>query len=150
MLPPALPSSLPPQSPEATAPPIASLGDRFVGELLDTAVMMIILILWALPFAVAGTPPPAGTPVGVMFALVYILFSDALPGGQSLGKRINNTAVVDASTGEPCTLGQSFVRNVVHVLLGVFDWVFIFGRRRQRLGDRAARTVVIKVQRHDD
>jgi hypothetical protein len=40
------------------------------------------------------------------------------------------TAVVDAATGAPCTYGQSFGRNILLSILGVIDWVFIFGGRR--------------------
>ena len=54
-----------------------------------------------------------------------------------------NTAVVDGTNGRPCTFGQSFVRNFFLSLLGPIDWLFIFGRRRQRLGDRIAATIVI-------
>jgi uncharacterized RDD family membrane protein YckC len=32
----------------------------------------------------------------------------------------------------------------------VIDWVFIFGRKRQRLGDKAANTVVVKVARPEE
>ncbi len=53
-------------------------------------------------------------------------------------------AVVDARTGQPCTFGQSFVRNLLLSILGFIDWLFIFGRKRQRLGDMAAPTLVIK------
>jgi uncharacterized RDD family membrane protein YckC len=57
------------------------------------------------------------------------------------------TAVVDAATGRPCTFGKSFLRNFLLVVLGFIDWIFIFGRRRQRLGDMAANTLVVKVGR---
>jgi hypothetical protein len=29
--------------------------------------------------------------------------------------------------------------------LGWIDWIFIFGQRRQRLGDRAANTIVVDI-----
>ena len=125
--------------------PLATLGDRFIGELLDSAVVVIILILWVTPFALSGPLAPTVMPAGMGFGLIYVLLADGLPGGQSLGKRINNTSVVDAETGEPCTFGQSFVRNIVLTVLGIIDWVFIFGKKRQRLGDRAAGTVVVKL-----
>jgi uncharacterized RDD family membrane protein YckC len=131
-------------------PTLASLGDRLIGELLDAAIDAVILILWVLPFALAGPVGPNVMPSGLLFGLVYVLFADGLPGGQSLGKRINNTAVVDARTGEPCTFGQSFVRNAILTILGVIDWVFIFGKKRQRLGDKAAHTIVVRVARGDE
>ena len=51
--------------------------------------------------------------------------------------------VVDDKTGEPCPFGQSFIRNVLLAVLGPIDWIFIFGERRQRLGDMAAGTIVV-------
>lgn len=49
----------------------------------------------------------------------------------------------DATTGAPCTYGQSFIRNLLLAVLGPIDWIFIFGERHQRLGDKAAGTIVI-------
>jgi uncharacterized RDD family membrane protein YckC len=51
--------------------------------------------------------------------------------------------VVDARTGEPCTYRQSFIRNILLTFLGPIDWLFIFGERHQRLGDKAAGTIVV-------
>jgi hypothetical protein len=41
------------------------------------------------------------------------------------------------------TTGQSFARNRVN-FLGVIDWIVMLGRKRQRLDDKAAGTVVVK------
>ena len=78
-------------------------------------------------------------------AVLYILLSDGLRGGQSFAKRLLRTAVVDAQTGAPCTFGQSFARNFLLMLLGFIDWLFSFGEKRQRLGDKLAGTKVIAV-----
>jgi hypothetical protein len=37
------------------------------------------------------------------------------------------------------------VRNISLLILTWIDWIFIFGERRQRLGDKLANTVVVKV-----
>jgi uncharacterized RDD family membrane protein YckC len=78
---------------------------------------------------------------------IYVLFSDALPNGQSLGKRVLGIAVVDAVSKRPCTAVKSFVRNITLVFLGIIDWVFIFGDKRQRLGDMLASTIVVTTAR---
>jgi uncharacterized RDD family membrane protein YckC len=52
--------------------------------------------------------------------------------------------VVDAKTGAPCTVWQSFVRNLLLAILGPLDWIFILGERHQRLGDKAAGTIVVE------
>jgi uncharacterized RDD family membrane protein YckC len=123
---------------------LASLGDRLGGQILDSIVAVLAVLVTAIPLAISDTVGQITLAGGVLFALFYILFADGFRNGQSYGKRIMKTAVVDATTGEPCTFGQSFVRNLLLSILGVIDWVFIFGRRRQRLGDKAARTLVIK------
>jgi hypothetical protein len=70
-------------------------------------------------------------------------FADALDDGQSIGKRWLGIRVVDDITNAPCTFGQSFIRNLLLAVLGPIDWIFIFGERRQRLGDKAAGTIVV-------
>lgn len=77
-------------------------------------------------------------------AILYLLLSDGFARGQSYGKRVVRTAVVDATTGALCTFGQSFPRNLLLMLLEVIDWVFLFGRKRQRPGDTLANTIVIR------
>ena len=54
--------------------------------------------------------------------------------------------VIDARTGQWCSFWQSFVRNLLLSLLNFIDWIFIFGAKRQRLGDLAASTVVIQIE----
>lgn len=72
----------------------------------------------------------------------YLLFKDAWR-GQSIGKRILRIKVVHKTTGRPCSAPQSFLRNLLHIL-GIFDWVFIFGKEKRRLGDIAANTCVVR------
>lgn len=120
---------------------LASLGDRFLGQLLDALVALALLITGLLLFAIFG---PLATLAGIVFALFYLFFSDGFSAGQSYGKRMVATAVIGAESGLPCTFGQSFVRNLTLTVLGVFDWAFILGARRQRLGDRLAGTIVVK------
>ena len=50
---------------------------------------------------------------------------------------------VDANSGAPCSFWQSFIRNLLLAVLGPIDWIFIFGERHQRLGDKAAGTIVV-------
>jgi len=40
-------------------------------------------------------------------------------------------------------IAGSFIGLILGGLLGPIDWIFIFGERRQRLGDKAAGTIVI-------
>ena len=126
---------------------LASLLQRLAARFLDGIVVGIPVC--ALSFAgmrIYGTTAwPGGVLIAaaMLFAMMYVLFSDGLPGGQSLGKRWVGIRVVSIYTGTPCSFWQSFVRNILQSLLGPIDWIFIFGERRQRLGDKAAGTIVI-------
>ena len=124
---------------------LASLSDRLFGQILDSLVAIGAFLVAAILYAISNTIGSIALIAAVVYAIFYILFADGFSGGQSYGKRIVHTAVVDANTGAPCTFWQSFIRNLLLSLLGIIDWVFIFGKKRQRLGDKAAGTIVIKV-----
>jgi uncharacterized RDD family membrane protein YckC len=121
---------------------LASRGNRLVGQLIDACIALGIFMALFLPsMAFQGSESSIIAPVLGLFG--YHLFADGLKGGQSYGKRVVKTRVIDQTTGAPCTFGKSFLRNLVLIVLGVIDWVFIFGRKRQRLGDKLAGTIVI-------
>lgn len=69
--------------------------------------------------------------------------ADGLMHGQSFGKRIMEIYVIDAKSGRPCTFIQSLIRNS-SLLLGLIDCMFVFSEKQQRLGDKIAKTIVIK------
>lgn len=123
---------------------LGSLSDRLLGQILDSFVALGVLVAAGILYTVSPTIGGVALIVAVLYAIFYILFSDGFSGGQSYGKRIAHTAVIDASTGAPCTFWQSFLRNLLLTILGIIDWVFIFGKKRQRLGDKAANTIVVK------
>jgi len=81
--------------------------------------------------------------IATIIGVSYFLFSDALPNGQSIGKMLLKIKVVNYRTMQPCTLLESFLRNITFPL-GIFDWVFIFFGSHRRLGDFMASTVVVK------
>ena len=85
-----------------------------------------------------------GVAIGIILFFLYLLFQDGLRNGQSYGKRIAKTKVIDSRSSLPCTFGQSFIRNLLLSILGFIDWIFIFGEKRQRLGDKAAKTLVVR------
>jgi uncharacterized RDD family membrane protein YckC len=122
--------------------PLATFGERFAGHFLDSALICGGVALGSYIGASLGVGP---APAMVMF-LGYLLFSDGLGEGQSFGKKMVKIAVVDKATGRPCGYGRSFVRNIVR-MFGLFDWVFMLGERRQRLGDKAANTIVVRLPR---
>ena len=122
---------------------LASLLERWLGQFLDGVIYAVIFIVptLLLRFALGSAFGPI---IGFVAAILYLLFQDGLENGQSWGKRVVKTKVIDSRTGGPCTFGQSFVRNFLLSLLNIIDWIFIFGANRQRLGDKAANTLVVK------
>ncbi|MDF5731989.1 MAG: RDD family protein [Rhizonema sp. PD38] len=117
---------------------LASLAQRFFAQLIDSLIVIAIVILSV------SILPESVVRVGVYLSLFYLLFADAIKGGQSFGKQVMQISVVDATSKRPCTLIKSLIRNLSLAFLGIIDWVFIFSRTRQRLGDRIANTIVIK------
>ncbi len=127
------------------APWLASLQARFLGQLLDSLIAFVVILASAFLSAISERTAGVALFAGLAIAVLYLLLSDGFRGGQSYGKRVAKTAVVDAVTKRPCTFGQSLARNLALMVLGVIDWVFIFGEKRQRLGDKLAGTVVIRL-----
>lgn len=130
--------------PDATRRPavenreLASRSARLVGQFIDAFVAVGLLLL-AVPLSSVHEGLALA---GLAGFLGYLLLADGLPGGQSLGKRFLNIAVVNSETGDPCGYGRSFARNITQIL-GFLDWIWIFGGRRHRAGDVLAHTKVI-------
>ena len=122
---------------------LGPLWERWFGQFLDRVISCFIILVGVALSGYTGLAE-IGVVIAIILSLFYYLFQDGLSNGQSYGKRTAKTKVIDSRDGSPCTFGQSLVRNLFG-LLGLIDWVFIFGEKRQRLGDKAARTLVIKV-----
>lgn len=118
----------------------ASLSDRLLGQVLDAVIGFAPVLLATFVFRATST----FYWIAFAWMLWYYFFADGLVGGQSFGKRAATIRVISEATGEPCTFGQSFARNLLLYLLGPIDWIFIVGEKHQRLGDRLAGTVVIQ------
>jgi uncharacterized RDD family membrane protein YckC len=141
--------------PEAEAFSKAPYLERFLAKFID---FLAVGALFAIPGFVG---PLAGT--------TYLLISDGLKGGQSLGKRIIGLKTVTLDTGAPCDFRKSIARNSPFAVLIVFCflicWIPYLGKilaaaaflavfaieialiytdgMGARFGDRIARTVVV-------
>lgn len=123
---------------------LAHPGKRYQGQFIDG---LISVALFALCMYITKTLFFEGIFSDLFVIIVptaYFVLSDALPKGQSLGKKLLGLYVVSKSTGKPCTIWQSIIRNILTPVLGVIDAIVILGSSRQRLGDLMANTVVIK------
>lgn len=121
----------------------ASRGTRFLGQMIDYAVAGAPLLVAPLVTRFLGPLAFPYMKLAAAWTFLYLVLGDGLHEGQSFSKRWLGMRVVDAQSGEPCTFGDSFIRNITLTLLGPIDWIFIFGDRHQRLGDKVAGTIVV-------
>lgn len=127
---------------------LAGLGRRLGGQMIDSVVTYLVFLFSEKVFGYLGylLQVPENVPGSLAAALAvgYYLFSDALPNGQSVGKKLLGMRVIDELSSISCTMLQSFVRNITTPFLSILDWIFIFFGSRKRLGDMIANTIVIR------
>lgn len=64
-------------------------------------------------------------PMGLILGIIYLMISDSLYEGQSIGKRLMGFGVISLVDGTPCSAKQSFIRNLpftVPLILLVFPF----------------------------
>ncbi|MCG2813442.1 MAG: RDD family protein, partial [Thermodesulfovibrionales bacterium] len=99
--------------------------------------------------------------VGFFAGLAYLLISDGLFNGKSLGKQLTGLKVVSIASNKACTVKESILRNlmlcigaalwripligwVITLLIIAFEFVMLLGSKEgMRLGDEIAKTTVI-------
>ena len=72
-----------------------------------------------------------------------LFFMDGYKNGQSPGKSALNIQVRSLKDGKPCGFKDSFIRRFIGIFQPL-DFLFTFGKKRQRLGDKFAETVVVE------
>ena len=123
---------------------LADRSNRLIAQFIDSFVGVFPLILSLFLSEISEILGGLLVIFGLLFAIFYIFCADGLKGGQSYGKQVMGICVIDATSGNPCTFGQSFIRNISLAFLGMIDWLYIFSEKRQRLGDRFANTIVVR------
>jgi uncharacterized RDD family membrane protein YckC len=135
---------------------IAGIGSRFLAQVIDALIIGVILIAITILAASLGGIFGSGELAALIEVILgfivlagYFLISEAAWNGQTLGKRSTRLRVV-GDQGEPLTIAQSAIRNLVRIVdfLPVFYGIgmltlFINGRGK-RLGDFAAGTLVVR------
>ncbi len=85
----------------------------------------------------------------IWFAIILggsgLLFMDGFGKGHGFGKKIMSLKVLRLKDGKPCTLKDAFIRRVT-TLLQPLDLLWTFGKNRQRMGDKLADTIVVKLE----
>lgn len=138
---------------------LAGLGSRIGAAVIDGIVLGILLVLatfglFALADVLDAPMLVAGLSVLAVSLLVvgYFVAFEALNDGRTPGKSMFSIRAVGLD-GEPITFGASVVRNLLR-LVDLFPALPILGpisilvsSRNQRIGDLAARTVVVRTSR---
>ena len=119
---------------------------RAAAQNIDVIAAALVAFSLASAIGATGLSEAVSGAMGYSTFVLGFLFADALPDGQSPGKRVFGLAVVVSSDGRPCTPARSAFRNLF-VVLGLLDWAFMLGRTRRRLGDHAAGTRVVRIIR---
>jgi uncharacterized RDD family membrane protein YckC len=129
---------------------LAGVGSRFLADLLDGLIRLVPIIIIAI---VGATNGGLGLAVGLVVIFLLIFAYDVLfetrAAGRTPGKKAVGLRVV-TETGGPVDLRGSAIRNLLRLvdflpsyyLVGVLT--IIATKRNQRLGDLAARTLVIR------
>ena len=81
---------------------------------------------------------------GTAIGAAILFFIDGFGDGQGPGKKLLSLQVLRLKNGKPCSFKDSFVRR----LAGIFqplDFFWTLGEKKQRMGDKLAETVVVKL-----
>lgn len=134
---------VPPQAPPAgqRTGPRASFGQRFVAWLID---FVIILVVQGVLF---GVLKAAGSGLGSLAGLAYIVYFEGSPSGQTVGKRAMNIRIVDADNGGPIGYGRAFVRWIGKIISGLpcalgYFWM-LWDPNKQTWHDKMSNSVVV-------
>ncbi len=153
------PAGAAPSVEAAAGPRLSGLGRRVIAVILDMFVLLIVFgvagmwtaVRWggvtSSGFNLTGVPALIVIGLELLFAFLYYWLLEGLAGA-TLGKGIVGVRVRTLSGG-PCSLGASLVRNLLRIIDALFVYlvgflVAVFSKKRQRLGDHVAHTVVVE------
>src|SRR5262249_36420301 len=131
--------------------PLAGLGSRFIGLLLDTLIQAAVITIAILAFEEAGITLGAVifSSGAVLVVIAYDVMLEVAGGGRTPRKRASGVRVM-MDAGGPIGLRASLIRNIIRLVEG-FATLYIpatisvlVSRNNQRLGDHAAGTIVIR------
>jgi uncharacterized RDD family membrane protein YckC len=140
----------------AGAPQVRVTGRRVVATIIDGLIFSLINAALVNAFDVEGTDSGFGLTqfnntgtawLSVIVLLYYTLFEGL--SGLTVGKWVTGIRVIDAQTGGRPGLLSGFVRTLLRLIDGIFAYLVGFlivvnSDRRRRLGDMAAKTLVVR------
>ncbi len=143
---------------QAAAPALeyVGVGRRFVAILVDVIILLIVNGLIGLVFHAGMTnvngvmtynSSGPGAALQIIIPFAYYIIMEAMTGA-TVGKMALGIRVVKLD-GSPISWGESIIRNLLRIIDGLFGYllgaIFVWtSPTKQRLGDRAAKTVVVR------
>ena len=82
---------------------------------------------------------------GTVLWIAGMFLMDGFKNGQGLGKKLLSLQVLRLKDGKPCSFKDSFIRRLTSVFQPL-DSFWTLGKKRQRMGDKFAETVVVKFE----
>ena len=123
---------------------------RFISFLIDTIVLGVLIGVIGSILGFSVVSRTAGWGFGLLSFIIFLAYFTYLEGskGQTIGKMVTKIKVV-GEDGEKINMNQAFARNILRVIDGLLAYLIgaiLIWRsdKKQRLGDRIAKTVVIK------
>ena len=123
---------------------------RFISLLIDTIVLGVLIGVVGSILGLSVVSRTAGWGFGLLSFIIFLAYFTYLEGskGQTIGKMVTKIKVV-GEDGEMINMNQAFTRNILRVIDGLLAYLIgaiLIWRsdKKQRLGDRIAKTVVIK------
>ncbi len=104
-------------------------------------LLQIAIVVLFGPLANRGSDILLWAGVAIGTAILFLI--DGFNNGQGPGKKLLSLQVLRLKDGEPCTVKDSFIRRFTSIFQPL-DSFWTLGKRRQRMGDKLAETVVVK------
>ncbi len=128
---------------------VAQIADQIFGSIIAAAIFFTAGLLGGLIGAsIGGLIAGSGLLLAVLVFLGYFFVLEGMWDGHTLGKKLMGIKVVKGD-GSECDIGASLIRNLLRIIDGMFYYAvgFIFmasSNTRQRIGEKAASTVVVR------
>jgi uncharacterized RDD family membrane protein YckC len=123
---------------------------RFISLLMDTIVLGVLIGVIGSILGFSVVSRTVGWGFGLLSFIIFLAYFTYLEGskGQTIGKMVTKIKVVGEDGGK-IDMNQAFTRNILRVIDGLLAYLIgaiLIWRsdKKQRLGDRIAKTVVIK------
>lgn len=113
---------------------------------LPKRVLVVTQVLLVFLFGPLGNNHPYPLALsGTALWTIGMSLMDGFKNGQGLGKKLMSLQVLRLKDGKPCTFKDSFIRRLTSVFQPL-DSLWTLGKKRQRMGDKFAETVVVKFE----